>query len=120
MSVGMKRFFFLLAVPLSLTGCLSDTFSQAEVDQSEICIASTDEQALNCPENVLFLARFADADGGRHAYRVLNTVALYCDTNHSIFQTNAGVLCVMTHQRFDLISVGTETTSDMPMTEEQG
>lgn len=31
--------------------------------------------------------------------RLLNTMGLYCDTSHAIHQTQAGVLCVLTHER---------------------
>ncbi|MBP5978696.1 MAG: hypothetical protein KA748_00620 [Halomonas sp.] len=75
-----------------------------QIDQSSICIASTDRQALECPEGGLFLARLAINDADVQApmvieNRVLNTMALYCDTNFAIQHTQTGVLCVLTHKR---------------------
>ncbi|MBD3898069.1 hypothetical protein IEI94_19635 [Halomonas sp. ML-15] len=109
----MKRIALCFMAPFLLTGCLPEQESSA-VDQSEICIVSSDEQALECPEGELFLARFADMANAHSAYRTLNTAALYCDTNHSIFKTDAGVLCVLTHQRLDLLVANNDMPSVPP------
>ncbi|PAU76635.1 hypothetical protein [Halomonas salipaludis] len=109
----MKRISIFFMAPLLLTGCLPED-GNPDVDQSEICIASSDEQALECPEGELFLARFVDMDNAISAYRTLNTAALYCDTNHAIFKTDAGVLCVLTHQRFDLLVASNDMSPVSP------
>lgn len=82
--------------------------SQSErVDQKSVCVASSDEQALECPEGELFMARLALSEVDVQnplvrESRLLNTMALYCDTNYQIHQTQAGVLCVLTHERIEL------------------
>ena len=78
----------------------------ARVDQSSVCVASSDEQALDCPEGGLFMARLALSDVDVQnplilESRLLNTMALYCDSNHEIHHTQAGVLCVLTHERIN-------------------
>lgn len=92
---------FLLAASLASTTGLADESRSSEVDQSRMCIATTDAQAMECPEGELFMARLSQSNQAIRAFNVLNTAALYCDTNHPIFENAAGVICVMTHQRID-------------------
>ncbi len=78
--------------------------SKNTVDQSSVCVAASDEQALGCPEGGMFLARLAINESDLQnplilENRVLNTMALYCDTNFEIQHTRTGVLCVLTHER---------------------
>ncbi|NOG31360.1 hypothetical protein HLB35_05535 [Halomonas sp. TBZ9] len=85
----------------------SDKNQSARVNQGTVCVASSDEQALDCPEGELFMARLAlsEADVQNplvRESRLLNTMALYCDTNYQIHQTQAGVLCVLTHERINV------------------
>ena len=75
-----------------------------DIDQSSVCVASSDEQALGCPAGEMFMARLAlsDADVNNpliRENRLLNTMALYCDTNYQIHKTQVGILCVLTHER---------------------
>ncbi|MGY0552131.1 hypothetical protein ACW17M_02860 [Vreelandella sp. 2A-K22] len=102
----------VLGTALLLTGCMPESFAKQEIDQSNICVASSDEQAMQCPEGELFLARLITPSPQQRPFSVLNTAALYCDTNHQITQNAAGVLCVMTHERFDVL---TQDTSTEPM-----
>lgn len=86
-----------------------DGKSSADIDQSSVCVASSDEQALNCPTGEMFMARLAlsEADVENPLVRdrrLLNTMALYCDTNYQIHQTQTGVLCVLTHERINVSS----------------
>ncbi|UYO73400.1 hypothetical protein M0220_10910 [Halomonas qinghailakensis] len=74
------------------------------VDQSSVCVAASDEQALECPAGSLFMARLAINETDLQnplilESRLLNTMALYCDTNFDIQHTLTGVLCVLTHER---------------------
>ncbi|MGY4877237.1 hypothetical protein ACLUEY_05030 [Vreelandella aquamarina] len=76
------------------------------VDQSSVCVASSDEQALDCPEGGLFMARLAISNADVQnplilESRLLNTMALYCDSNYEIHHTQTGVLCVLTHERIN-------------------
>lgn len=78
--------------------------AKESVDQSSVCVAVSDEQALECPEGGLFLARLVVSENDLQnplllENRVLNTMALFCDTNFEIQHTNTGVLCVLTHER---------------------
>ncbi|MGP5311086.1 hypothetical protein [Vreelandella alkaliphila] len=74
------------------------------VDQGSVCVATSDEQALGCPEGGIFLARLVVNESDLQnplllENRVLNTMALFCDTNFEIQHTRTGVLCVLTHER---------------------
>ena len=78
----------------------------ARIDQGSVCVASSDEQALDCPEGEMFMARLAIGQSDVQnplilESRLLNTMALYCDTNHEIHHTQTGVLCVLTHERIN-------------------
>lgn len=78
----------------------------ARVDQGSVCVASSDEQALDCPEGEMFMARLAISQSDVQnplilESRLLNTMALYCDTNHEIHHTQTGVLCVLSHERIN-------------------
>lgn len=68
-----------------------------------LCIAYTDQQALECNEGDLLLARTVqgseNASAAAVSTQVLNSIALYCDLNHPVHHNDAGVLCVLTHQR---------------------
>ena len=96
----------LTAISMNAMAAQGDEGDAAHTDQSSVCIATSDEQALECPEGELFMARLvlSDEDGQNPLItesRLLNTMALYCDTNHLIHHTQAGVLCVLTHERID-------------------
>ncbi|MGP9798689.1 hypothetical protein ACT3UJ_15200 [Halomonas sp. 86] len=94
----------LSVMSISVLAEQPDRKTVKQIDQRSICVASSDEQALECPEGGLFLAKLAinDADVQNTLVlenRLLNTMALYCDTNFAIQHTQTGVLCVLTHQR---------------------
>lgn len=69
------------------------------IDQSKLCVVQTDQDAMQCEEGNMMLTRFTQGDPARVSLRVLNTAALYCDTNHSVTTSDAGVFCVITHER---------------------
>ncbi|MCW4153706.1 hypothetical protein OM427_29815 [Halomonas sp. 18H] len=102
-----------LATPFFLSGCFTDYPQFQTIDQSELCIASTDKQAMECPEGKLFMARLTQANRDLRAFNTLNTAALYCDTNHPIFENDAGIICVMTHERIDMLTGGDSTAQGM-------
>lgn len=108
-----------LGAPLLLSGCLSDYPQFQTVDQSQLCIATTDEQAMECPEGELFMARLTQPNRDIRAFNSLNTAALYCDTNYPIFENDAGVMCVMTHQRVDMLT-GSDSAATGMESEQQG
>lgn len=94
------------------------------VDQRSVCVAASDEQALECPAGNLFMARLAISESDLQnplvlESRLLNTMALYCDTNFDIQHTSTGVLCVLTHERIgtppengDTIETGDDETTE--------
>ncbi|MDQ7730283.1 hypothetical protein [Halomonas sp. SpR8] len=117
----IATFFIAVIVAVGLSIVSMGVFAESSegedvkpIDQGTLCVASSDEQALDCPEGGLFMARLAinNTDAQNPLVlenRVLNTMALYCDTNFSIQHTQAGVLCVLTHQR---IGTGSEEEID--------
>jgi len=95
-----------------LMGCLPESFTGQNIGQSRVCVANSDQQAMQCPEGKLFLARLNHQSAEQRAFGTLNTVALYCDTNHQVVHNSAGVLCVMTHERLSGLA-------EAPLIEEQ-
>lgn len=71
----------------------------ASLDQSRVCVVESDQDAVDCEEGSSILARFADSEPEVAATRIINTAALYCDTNYQVTTTATGVFCVLTHQR---------------------
>lgn len=106
---------FVLAVVVAVGLSIASMAALAEqdtaakglgVDQGSVCVAASDEQALDCPEGEIFMARLSLSEVDMQnplmlESRLLNTMALYCDTNHQIHHTQAGVLCVLTHARIN-------------------
>ena len=95
--------FLILALSITLSGC-DVSASASQIDQSTMCVATSDEQAMACKEGELIMARIAQSDAGLRAYNILNTVALYCNTNYPVFENAAGMICVMTHKRIDALT----------------
>lgn len=72
------------------------------VPQETVCLAQTDEEAKACPVGQLFLASMLALEEETYAVReqrLLNTIVSYCDFNFPIASSNAGVMCVLTHDR---------------------
>ncbi|MGO2132318.1 MAG: hypothetical protein ACTH3D_05380 [Halomonas sp.] len=118
MNRTLKLAALLIGAPLLLTGCLSDYPQFQAVDQTKLCVASTDEEAMQCPEGELFMARLLQPNPEIRAFNALNTAALYCDTNHPIFENQAGVMCVMTHDRFELLTGANPDAQGMESTQQ--
>lgn len=118
MNRTLKLTALLIGVPLLLAGCLSDYPQLQTVDQTKLCVASTDEEAMQCPEGELFMARLLEPNPQLRAFNALNTAALYCDTNHQIFENEAGVMCVMTHDRIELLTGASSEAQGMEATQQ--
>lgn len=118
MNRTLKLTALLIGVPLLLAGCLSDYPQLQTVDQTRLCVASTDEEAMQCPEGELFMARLLEPNPQLRAFNALNTAALYCDTNHQIFENEAGVMCVMTHDRIALLTGASSEAQGMEATQQ--
>lgn len=117
MNRTLKLTALLIGAPLLLTGCLSDYPAFQTIDQTKLCVAATDEEAMACPEGELFMARLLQPNKEVRAFNALNTATLYCDTNHPIFENEAGIMCVMTHQRIDLLTGGESDAQGMESTQ---
>lgn len=118
MNRTLKLTALLIGVPLLLAGCLSDYPQLQTVDQTKLCVASTDEEAMQCPAGELFMARLLEPNPQLRAFNALNTAALYCDTNHQIFENEAGVMCVMTHDRIELLTGASSEAQGMEATQQ--
>ncbi|MFG6176274.1 hypothetical protein ACGTN6_03420 [Halomonas sp. THAF12] len=119
MKRGLTFSALILGAPLLLSGCLSDYPQFQTVDQSNLCVAASDEQAMACPEGELFMARVMQPNPATRAFNVLNTAALYCDTNYPIFENPAGVMCVLTHQRVDMLTGAEPSAQGMGTAQEE-
>ena len=88
------------------------------IDQSQVCVATSDEQVLSCEVGKPFMARLNlngnDVSPLALEQRVLNTMALYCDTNYPIHHTQTGVLCVLTDARIDKLSPSSGQIEEAP------
>ncbi len=71
-----------------------------EIDQSKICIVSTDQEALECRPGELMYFQPRTWGNEQLATRI---AALYCDFNYRIMHTPASVICVYTNARTYLL-----------------
>lgn len=99
----VRIIFYVLMVVLVGTGVwlLSPFGNSADtgIDQSKVCVVESDQDAADCEEGSTILARFSDSEPAVAATRIINTAALYCDTNYQVTTTENGLLCVITHER---------------------
>ncbi|WP_027966465.1 hypothetical protein [Halomonas halocynthiae] len=65
------------------------------------------------------MARLLEPNPQLRAFNALNTAALYCDTNHQIFENSAGVMCVMTHDRIELLTGTSSDAQGMESTQQE-
>lgn len=87
----------LMGIPLILVSACNQ--GSPTVDQSKMCIYSTDEQAKDCePGN---LSWFRPTRWGSEQLP-LNVAGAYCDFNYPIMHNNSGVICVFTDKRMNL------------------
>lgn len=97
----MKKLALLAFFSLTLTACNQEEIVIEEVkdtliDQSAICIYSSDEEAKLCESGKL--AFFKPSRWGNAQLPIL-VAAAYCDTNHQVIYNESGVLCVFTDER---------------------
>jgi len=92
----MKRLLLISFLAPLLISCGGKT----KIDQSDICIYSTDAEAKQCESGKL--AWFKPQRWGNEQLP-LNVAAVYCDFNHEIMYNNAGVICVFTNKRLSLL-----------------
>lgn len=89
----MKKLLFIAIFSILLNGCDQKT----HVDQSQMCVYSTDQEAKRCSSGEL--AYFKPQMWGNEQLP-LNAAAAYCDFNHEIMYNNSGVICVFTDKRY--------------------
>ncbi|MBT8769532.1 hypothetical protein [Pseudomonas boanensis] len=85
----------LLALPL--TGCLQQG---SEVDQAMLCTYTTDAEAKLCKAGQMSWFKAARAGNPQLP---LSVAAAYCDFNHPVMYNEAGVICVFTDKRLNLV-----------------
>lgn len=99
----LRVVFYVVMLGLVGTGVGMYAMAQQDtiegIDQSRLCVVESDQDAMQCESDSMMLARFTQGDPAFLPFRVLNTAALYCNTNHQILTSNVGVFCVMTHDR---------------------
>ncbi len=89
----MKNLVLLSVLSLLLTGCFQE---KQQIDQSNICIYSTDEEAAECKAGEL--SWFSPKTWGNEQLP-LSVAAAYCDFNYEVMYNDSGVICVFTDQR---------------------
>lgn len=94
----MKKIILLLILAvLALTGCNQKT----QIDQSKMCMFSTDEEAKQCKAGEL--AWLKPSSWGNEQLP-LSAAAAYCDFNYEVMYNNSGVICVFTDKRLSLVN----------------
>lgn len=101
----MKKLALTALLSLTLTACTQDDTLISEeaieikaekIDQSYLCIFSSDEEAALCEAGKL--AFFKPNRWGNAQLPIIVTAA-YCDTNYQVIYNESGVLCVFTDVR---------------------
>ena len=92
----MARYVLLIISALIVSGCSA----QASVDQSKMCFYSSDKEAEKCTPGEL--AYFKPQSWGNEQLP-LQAAVTYCDFNHPVMHTSAGVICVFTDKRLHLL-----------------
>ncbi|CAM4072875.1 hypothetical protein KESI111651_01305 [Kerstersia similis] len=95
----MKRTVPMLLAVAAIS-ILSGCGESSKISQDNTCLYSSDEEAKACKPGEL--AYFRPASWGNQQLP-LQVAALYCDFNHQIMHTDAGVLCVFTDKRLHLL-----------------
>lgn len=92
----MKKVVVFGVLALVLSGC----GERAQIDQSKMCLASTDQDAKACKNGEL--VTFKPSSWGNEQLP-LNIAAAYCDFNYEVMYNNSGVICVFTDKRLGLL-----------------
>lgn len=93
----IASFTLIGACALALSGCFEDS---SQVDQANLCTYSTDAQAERCKDGQL---AWFKPEQWRNEQLPLSVAAAYCDFNHQVMYNNAGVICVFTNKRMNLV-----------------
>ena len=93
----MKKSLLLALSVFALSGCNQT----AQIDQSKICIASSDEEVKKCTTGELII--FKPSRWGNEQLP-LNIAGAYCDFNYQVMYNNSGLICVFTDKRLSLVN----------------
>lgn len=93
----MKKIAFITLAAIALVGCNQ----KAQIDQSKMCIYSTDEEAKQCKSGEM--SWFKPSRWGNEQLP-LNVAGAYCDFNYEVMCNNSGVICVFTDKRLLLVN----------------
>lgn len=88
----------VVLMSLALTGCARETH---DINQSKMCIFSSDQQAKACKSGEL---AFFSPESWGNSQLPLNVIAAYCNTNQRIEFNKAGVICTFTKMRLWLVN----------------
>lgn len=98
----MKKLAIFSLTALVLAGCnLQAQMGQSKIDQSKLCIYSTDEVAAKCKPGEL--SWFAPSSWGNEQSPLI-VAAAYCDFNYQVMYNNSGVICVFTDKRLSIVN----------------
>lgn len=93
----MKKIALISLSVLALAGCNQ----KAQIDQSKMCIYSTDEEAKQCRNGEM--SWFKPNQWGNEQLP-FNVAGSYCDFNYEVMYNNSGVICVFTDKRLSLVN----------------
>ncbi|MEX1221131.1 MAG: lipoprotein [Idiomarina sp.] len=93
----MKKAVLIAVAAFALAGCNQ----QPHVDQSNLCIYSNDEEAKQCKTGEM--AWYKPNRWGNEQLP-LSVAGAYCDFNYEVMYNNAGVICVFTDKRMELVN----------------
>ncbi|MCY1282881.1 hypothetical protein D9M69_235240 [compost metagenome] len=92
----LKKLVLIGLAALPLAGCLQEE----SVDQASLCTYSTDAEAKLCKPGQL---SWFKAGRAVNQQLPLSVAAAYCDFNHPVMYNEAGVICVFTDKRLNLV-----------------
>ena len=90
----------ILAVLAAVVAVLFSGGPSIRIDQSRLCLVSSDEEALKCKPGRLM---YFQARRWGNDQLPTNIAAAYCDFNYQVMHTPGSVLCVYTDKRRYLV-----------------
>jgi hypothetical protein len=93
----IASFLLIGASALTLSGCFGQ---EPQVDQAYLCTYNTDAQAERCKDGQL---AWFKPEQWSNEQQPLSVAAAYCDFNHQVMYNKAGVICVFTNKRMNLV-----------------
>ncbi|MGH8433082.1 MAG: hypothetical protein ACRERX_01075 [Pseudomonas sp.] len=91
------HFLLIGASALALSGCFGQ---KTKIDQTNLCTYNTDAQAERCKDGQL---AWFKPEQWKNEQQPLSVAAAYCDFNYQVMYNKAGVICVFTDKRLNLV-----------------